>query len=86
MAKLYECELGKSADILMSEMFQLRADETIIITADAESNEQAVNADARSTFFGCKTNGHLASCSLRCCESSSSNAVNRFFSFRIMQG
>jgi hypothetical protein len=50
MAKLYEYELGKSADILMREMLQLIADETIIITADTESDERVVNAAARSAF------------------------------------
>jgi hypothetical protein len=42
MAKLYEYELGKSADILMREMLQLIADKTIIITADTwvEFNNQ----------------------------------------------
>jgi len=50
MAKLYEYELGKSADILMKEMFQLKAGETIIITADTESDERVVNAAARSAF------------------------------------
>jgi len=50
MVKLYEYELGKSADILMKEMFQLKAGETIIITADTESDERVVNAAARSAF------------------------------------
>ena len=50
MAKLYEYELGKSADVLMKEMFQLKAREIIIITADTESDERVVNAAARSAF------------------------------------
>ena len=50
MVKLYEYELGKSADILMKEMFQLKVGETIIITADTESDERVVNAAARSAF------------------------------------
>lgn len=50
MAKLYEYELEKSADVLMKEMFQLKTGETIIITADTESDERVVNAAARSAF------------------------------------
>ena len=50
MAKLYEYELGKATDILMKDMFKLKEGETIIITADTESNERVVNAAARSAF------------------------------------
>ncbi|MDK2878850.1 MAG: 2,5-dihydroxypyridine 5,6-dioxygenase [Thermoanaerobacteraceae bacterium] len=40
MARLYEYELAKSADILMREMFKLKPGETIVITADTESDER----------------------------------------------
>lgn len=50
MAKLYEYELGKAADVLMRDMFELKPGETIVITADTESDERVVNAAARSAF------------------------------------
>ncbi len=50
MAKLYEFELSKSTDILMRDMFKLKPGETIIITADTESDERVVNAAAASAF------------------------------------
>jgi len=42
--------LGKSADVLIREMFQIKAGETIVITADTESDERVVNAVARNAF------------------------------------
>lgn len=50
MVKLYEFELGKSTDILMRDMFKLKKGETIVITADTASNENVVNAAARSAY------------------------------------
>lgn len=50
MAKLYEYELGKAADILVNDIFKLKEGETFIITADTESDERVVNATARSAF------------------------------------
>lgn len=50
MVKLYEFELGKSTDILMRDMFKLKEGETIVITADTASNENVVNAAARSAY------------------------------------
>ena len=50
MVKAYEYELGKSADALVKEMFDLKIGETIVITADTESDERVVNAVARSAF------------------------------------
>jgi 2,5-dihydroxypyridine 5,6-dioxygenase len=50
MAKLYEFELGKAADALVSDVFALKKGETFIITADTESDERVVNATARAAF------------------------------------
>jgi 2,5-dihydroxypyridine 5,6-dioxygenase len=50
MAKLYEYELGKAADVLMRDMFAVKPGETVVITADTESDERVVNAAARSAF------------------------------------
>jgi len=50
MIKKYEFELGKAADILVRDIFKLKEGETFIITADTESDEDVVNATARSTF------------------------------------
>lgn len=50
MAKLYEYELGKAADILVNHIFKLKKGETFIITADTESDERVVNATASSAF------------------------------------
>ncbi len=50
MPKLYEYDLGKASDILVREIFQLKEGETLIITADTESDESVVNATARSAF------------------------------------
>jgi len=46
----YEFELGKAADILTRELFKLKEGETIVITADTESDERVVNATARAAF------------------------------------
>ncbi|AEF93512.1 hypothetical protein Desca_0623 [Desulfotomaculum nigrificans CO-1-SRB] len=50
MTKLYEYELQKAADILMRDMFRLKPGETIVITADTESDDRVVNAAAGSAF------------------------------------
>ncbi len=50
MAKLYEYELGKAADILMGDMFALKPGEAVVISADTESDERVVDAAARSAF------------------------------------
>ncbi|MDK2896569.1 MAG: hypothetical protein PWP04_689 [Candidatus Atribacteria bacterium] len=47
---LYEYELGKAADILVKELFKLKEGETLVITADTESDPRVVNATARSAF------------------------------------
>jgi leucyl aminopeptidase (aminopeptidase T) len=46
----YEIELGKAADILVNELFKLKEGETMVITADTESDERVVYATARSAF------------------------------------
>ena len=50
MPELYEFELGKAADILARELFKLRPGETIVITADTESDARVVEATARAAF------------------------------------
>lgn len=50
MPRLYEFELGRAADILTRELFKLGEGETIVITADTESDERVVNATARAAF------------------------------------
>lgn len=47
---LYEYELGKAADILVRELFDLKEDETFVITADTESDQRVVDATARAAF------------------------------------
>lgn len=48
--KLYEYELQKAADALVRDMFQLKPGETMVITADSESDPRVVNATASSAF------------------------------------
>jgi len=50
MPEWYEFELGKAADILVNELFKLKEGETMVITADTESDERVVNATARAAF------------------------------------
>jgi 2,5-dihydroxypyridine 5,6-dioxygenase len=50
MPKLYEYELGRAAEILTRELFKLKPGETIVITADTESDERVVDATARAAF------------------------------------
>lgn len=46
----YEYELGKASDILARELFQLKTGETVVITADTESDPAVVDATARAAF------------------------------------
>jgi len=48
MSKRYEFELGKAADILVRELFKLKAGETFVITADTEVDFRVVEATARA--------------------------------------
>ena len=50
MTYYYEYELGKAADILTRELFRLKPGETIVITADTESDHRVVDATARAAF------------------------------------
>ncbi|BER93156.1 aminopeptidase [Atrimonas thermophila] len=50
MPELYEYELGKAADILTRELFRLQEGETLVITADTESDPRVVDATARAAF------------------------------------
>jgi leucyl aminopeptidase (aminopeptidase T) len=50
MPEHYEYELGKAADVIARELFQLKAGETLVITADTESDKRAVDAVARAAF------------------------------------
>jgi len=50
LVELYEYEIGKAADILVRELFNLKPGETIILTADTESNARVVNATATAAF------------------------------------
>jgi len=47
---LYELELGKAADILTRDLLKLRPGETIVITADTESDARVVNETAKAAF------------------------------------
>jgi len=50
MAELYEYELGKASKVLVEELFKLKPGETMIITADTESDPRVVDATARAAF------------------------------------
>lgn len=50
MNGLYDIELGKASDILCRELLQLRAGETVAITADTKSDPRVVEATARAAF------------------------------------
>jgi len=47
---LYEFELGKAAHVLINEMCQVKKGETVILTADTESDPRVVNAVAQAVF------------------------------------
>jgi leucyl aminopeptidase (aminopeptidase T) len=46
----HEFELGKSADILVNQLMAISGGETLVITADTESDPSVVHAVARSAF------------------------------------
>jgi len=46
----YEFELGKAAKILCEELLKLKPGETLVITADTESDKRVVDATARAAF------------------------------------
>lgn len=48
--ELYEFELGKAAKSLVEDMLNIKPGETVIITADTESDFRVVNATAREVF------------------------------------
>lgn len=50
MSYYYEYELGKAAKILCEELFKLKPGETLVITADTESDKRVVDATARAAF------------------------------------
>jgi len=50
MPGIYEYELGKAADVICRELFELKRGETLVITADTESDERVVTAVARAAF------------------------------------
>jgi len=50
MPKFYEYELGKATDVLVREVLRIKPNETVVLTADTESNESVVDATARSIF------------------------------------
>jgi len=50
MMFLYDYELGKATDILVRRLFELRENETFVITADTESDPTVVDATARAAF------------------------------------
>lgn len=50
MAQFYEYELMKSALVLTRDMFQLKPGETIVVTADTESDGRVVNATAAAAY------------------------------------
>lgn len=50
MSRYYEYELGKAADIIARELFELRPGEIVAITADTESDERVVDATARAVL------------------------------------
>ncbi len=47
---LCEYELGKAAEVLIQVLFELKKDETIIITADTLSDKRVVDATARAAY------------------------------------
>ena len=47
---LYEFELGKAANIVVSMLFNLKPEETFVITADTECDPRVINATARAAF------------------------------------
>ena len=50
MPGFYEYELGKTADVICRELFELKPGETLVVTADTESDERVVDAIGRAAF------------------------------------
>ena len=50
MPEYYEYELGRAAQKIASELFKLKVGETLVITADTESDPRAVDALATAAF------------------------------------
>jgi leucyl aminopeptidase (aminopeptidase T) len=50
MPAYYEYELGKTADIIARDLFELKPGETLVVTADTESDERVVDAVAGAAF------------------------------------
>ena len=50
MPEYYEYELAKAAHKLVSEMFEMKPGETLVITADTESDPRVVEATAAAAF------------------------------------
>jgi len=50
MPQYYEYELFRAAHKLVSDMFRLKPGETLVVTADTESNSRVVNATAAAAF------------------------------------
>ena len=47
---LYEVELSKAAEIIAKDLFSLKPGETVVVTADTESDPRVVNAFAQAAF------------------------------------
>jgi 2,5-dihydroxypyridine 5,6-dioxygenase len=47
---LYEIELSKAAEIIAKDLFALKPGETVVVTADTESEPRVVNAFAQAAF------------------------------------
>jgi 2,5-dihydroxypyridine 5,6-dioxygenase len=50
MSQYYEYELGRAAKILCEDLLKLKRGETVVITADTESDERVVTATATAAF------------------------------------
>jgi leucyl aminopeptidase (aminopeptidase T) len=46
----YEFELGKAAEVVATRLFRLKPEETLVITADTESDWRVISATARAAF------------------------------------
>ncbi len=46
----YEFELGKAVQIIVNDCFSLKKGETIVITADTQTDPRVVNAMAQASF------------------------------------
>jgi leucyl aminopeptidase (aminopeptidase T) len=50
LSDLYEIELSKAAEIIANDLFAINPGETVVITADTESDPRVVNAFAQAAF------------------------------------